>query len=295
LDPVRRLGHHHHEADRPLAVVGVPVGPVGAEDHGRALADRVALAVHGEGELPLEDGEHLPGARRVRVPVVVLTGAEPPVPQLEDGRRVGADQQPRRAAGAVLEGHGLGRLNDPHHRDVGDFDQPADADAERLGDPVEGVDAGVRPALLDLDEHAPANLRPGGQRVEGHPALAPQAPHVRGDRGVDRLGVGHGYSLLCFKVNLLYFPRSLVAPTAPGGRTVTVAALATAAAAILGTADFLGGLAARRSRLIAVVLVSQLGGLLVTGLLLSLLPGTPSAPALLWGMASGVTGATAIA
>ncbi|ADG89470.1 multidrug transporter [Thermobispora bispora] len=76
---------------------------------------------------------------------------------------------------------------------------------------------------------------------------------------------------------------------------MTVAALATAAAAILGTADFLGGLAARRSRLIAVVLVSQLGGLLVTGLLLSLLPGTPSAPALLWGMASGVTGATAIA
>jgi len=75
---------------------------------------------------------------------------------------------------------------------------------------------------------------------------------------------------------------------------VTAAALATACAVIFGTADFFGGLATRRSRVLAVVVFSQLGGLLLIAALLAFLPGTLSPAALLWGMASGVAGAVGI-
>ncbi|ETK31788.1 hypothetical protein MPTA5024_33195 [Microbispora sp. ATCC PTA-5024] len=63
---------------------------------------------------------------------------------------------------------------------------------------------------------------------------------------------------------------------------------------IFGTADFLGGLATRRSRVLAVVVLSQVGGLLLIGVLIPLLPGSVSPAALLWGMASGVAGAGAL-
>ncbi|GAA4578291.1 hypothetical protein GCM10023194_00810 [Planotetraspora phitsanulokensis] len=63
---------------------------------------------------------------------------------------------------------------------------------------------------------------------------------------------------------------------------------------IFGTADFFGGLATRRSRVLAVVVFSQIGGLLLIVPLLAFLPGSPSPAALLWGMASGVAGACGI-
>jgi drug/metabolite transporter (DMT)-like permease len=75
---------------------------------------------------------------------------------------------------------------------------------------------------------------------------------------------------------------------------VTAVALATACAVIFGTADFFGGLATRRSKVLAVVVLSQLGGLLLVAALLPALPGHPSTAALAWGMASGVAGAFGI-
>ncbi|WP_433426090.1 EamA family transporter [Microtetraspora malaysiensis] len=71
-------------------------------------------------------------------------------------------------------------------------------------------------------------------------------------------------------------------------------ALATACAVIFGTADFFGGLATRRSRVLAVVVISQLGGLVLVCALMPVLPGEASPAALLWGMASGVAGAAGI-
>jgi drug/metabolite transporter (DMT)-like permease len=70
--------------------------------------------------------------------------------------------------------------------------------------------------------------------------------------------------------------------------------LALASAAVYGTADFLGGLASRRSALFGVVATSQLAGLVA---LLALLPwlGGPVGPAdLAWGAAAGFAGATGL-
>jgi drug/metabolite transporter (DMT)-like permease len=72
--------------------------------------------------------------------------------------------------------------------------------------------------------------------------------------------------------------------------------LAIASAAVYGGADFLGGLATRRSSIFPVIFVSHLVGL---ALLLSALPLLPSArplPAdLTWGAAAGLAGAVGIA
>jgi drug/metabolite transporter (DMT)-like permease len=65
--------------------------------------------------------------------------------------------------------------------------------------------------------------------------------------------------------------------------------LALLAAALLGSADFTGGLASRRARSAVVTLVGQIAGLpLVMALLL--LPGRPSGAALVWGALSGLAG-----
>ncbi|MER7129759.1 EamA/RhaT family transporter, partial [Streptosporangium saharense] len=57
-------------------------------------------------------------------------------------------------------------------------------------------------------------------------------------------------------------------------------ALATLCAVVYGTADFLGGLATRRSRVTAVVVLSQGAGLALVVALMPLLPGAPTTPAL---------------
>lgn len=75
---------------------------------------------------------------------------------------------------------------------------------------------------------------------------------------------------------------------------MTAVALATACAVIFGTADFFGGLATRRSKVLAVVVLSQIGGLALIAVLLPLLPGRVTTAALVWGMASGIAGAFGI-
>lgn len=75
---------------------------------------------------------------------------------------------------------------------------------------------------------------------------------------------------------------------------MTAVALATASAMIFGTADFLGGLATRRSRVLSVVVLSQLGGLALIAALIPFLAGSPSAPALLWGASAGIVGGASI-
>ena len=69
-----------------------------------------------------------------------------------------------------------------------------------------------------------------------------------------------------------------------------------ASAAFYGAADFLGGLASRRANTIAIVVTSQLTGLIVLGLMLPFLPASSPAPNdWLWGTAAGVAGGIGVA
>ncbi|MEU9884905.1 DMT family transporter [Sphaerisporangium sp. NPDC051011] len=75
---------------------------------------------------------------------------------------------------------------------------------------------------------------------------------------------------------------------------MTAVLLATICAVVYGMADFFGGLATRRSRVLAVVLLTQIAGLLFVIPLLPLLPGTPGMGALAWGMGAGLCGGLAV-
>ncbi|HLU74192.1 MAG TPA: DMT family transporter [Nonomuraea sp.] len=75
---------------------------------------------------------------------------------------------------------------------------------------------------------------------------------------------------------------------------MTAVILATACAVVYGTADFFGGLATRRSRVLAVVGLSQLAGLALILSLLPALPGVFQAPSVLWGFAAGLSGAAGL-
>lgn len=72
------------------------------------------------------------------------------------------------------------------------------------------------------------------------------------------------------------------------------AALAFVGALVYGSADFLGGLAARRLRSIVVTAVAAFSGMVLLLLLAPLLGGAPSGSDLVWGALSGVTGAIAV-
>jgi uncharacterized membrane protein len=72
--------------------------------------------------------------------------------------------------------------------------------------------------------------------------------------------------------------------------------LALGSAATYGAADFLGGLAARRTDTVAVVVVSQAAGLVGLALVVAWRPdGTPSARDLAWGGAAGLAIAVGLA
>lgn len=59
--------------------------------------------------------------------------------------------------------------------------------------------------------------------------------------------------------------------------------LATVCAVVYGTADFFGGLATRRSRVLAVVVLAQTAGLALVTALLPFLPGALTIRGLAWG------------
>jgi drug/metabolite transporter (DMT)-like permease len=68
-------------------------------------------------------------------------------------------------------------------------------------------------------------------------------------------------------------------------------AFALAAAVALGTADFLGGVASRRSPALLIAIVTQMAGFILVVPGIFLLPGEPTREALLWGGAGGIFGA----
>lgn len=72
-------------------------------------------------------------------------------------------------------------------------------------------------------------------------------------------------------------------------------ALALAAALVYGAADFLGGLASRRTAAAAVVVLSQVAGIVILGLAWLVLPGHFYAADVVFGVLAGVAGGIAIA
>jgi drug/metabolite transporter (DMT)-like permease len=72
--------------------------------------------------------------------------------------------------------------------------------------------------------------------------------------------------------------------------------LAISSAVLYGAADFLGGLAARRTTTIAVVILSQSAGAVLLGVMLPFLPAAePSASDMAWGSMAGLTGGVGVA
>jgi len=77
---------------------------------------------------------------------------------------------------------------------------------------------------------------------------------------------------------------------------VTALVASLASAAFYGAADFLGGLASRRASTIAIVVISQLAGLVVLVLVLPVLPASsPTSMDWMWGAAAGITGGIGVA
>jgi uncharacterized membrane protein len=72
--------------------------------------------------------------------------------------------------------------------------------------------------------------------------------------------------------------------------------LTLASAAFYGAADFLGGLASRRANTIAIVVISQLAGLILLSLMQPILPASsPVRDDWMWGAAAGLTGGIGVA
>src|SRR5467141_3571917 len=76
---------------------------------------------------------------------------------------------------------------------------------------------------------------------------------------------------------------------------LTAATFALAAAALFGTADFCGGVAAKRCHVFGVITVARLCGLVITVALAPIRRGAPpSWEALAWACAAGVVGGLAV-
>ena len=71
-------------------------------------------------------------------------------------------------------------------------------------------------------------------------------------------------------------------------------ALALLSSMLYGTADFLGGISARRGPLLTVTAWTQLVGVLPLVLFAALAPGVTRAPDLLWGVGAGASGGAGV-
>src|SRR5512147_974696 len=71
-------------------------------------------------------------------------------------------------------------------------------------------------------------------------------------------------------------------------------ALALLSSMLYGTADFLGGISARRGPLLTVTAWAQVVGVLPLVLFAALAPGFPRAPDLMWGVAAGASGGAGV-
>ena len=104
-------------------------------------------------------------------------------------------------------------------------------------------------------------------------------------RGVFSVLISLAYLAISEKTNLF----------APYGGDIMVAAfLALCGALVYGSADFLGGLAARRLRSVVVTSTAAASGLVLLLLVLPAMGGAWTSQDIMWGALSGVTGAVAI-
>ena len=97
----------------------------------------------------------------MRERVVAVTRADPPLPQLHRHRRVDAGDQAGRAdprPPAPQPGDVVAR-DPPHFRLVVEFDQPRQGHAQGVGQLAQGGDRRIGLRLLDLHEHALAEIR----------------------------------------------------------------------------------------------------------------------------------------
>ncbi len=129
------------------------------------------------------------------VRVMALAGLQHPVPDLQRARGLDPGEQHRAAAlRCGPEGHRLLPRDQPDRRALVVVEQPGDADAERVGDPDHGPDAGIGTRLLDLDEHPPADTGPGGEGVQGQRPVGAEPSDVAGKGLGDQIEVGHEQS-----------------------------------------------------------------------------------------------------
>ena len=124
------------------------------------------------------------GTRGPLAGVVHVAGLQLHLPQLDQPRIGGPGEQPGEATQPGAPEHRrVGGRDDPHVTGAGGLQQPADGDAEGVGDAGEGTDARVGSGALDLDDHALTDAGAAGQLVQGPAARVPQRPHVLSNRG----------------------------------------------------------------------------------------------------------------
>src|SRR5262245_4935396 len=102
---------------------------------------------------------------RVNLAVVDVAGLQPPVPELGLSRALGTDEKGSPpAVGAAPEAHCLVAGDDSELRLLADLHELREPDSERRRQAIDRGNARIRPALFELDDHALADARAGGQR-----------------------------------------------------------------------------------------------------------------------------------
>jgi len=167
LSPGRRDDHDHGESGGLIALVVVPMRAAGREAGTLTGADRVALARDRQRQGARLDPDHLARGRCVRVTAERLAGHHLPAPQFDrPGRVGGADDRPGATGRTVPEHAGGVRAADPDGRLSAQIDQLRHRDAEGVADARQGGQVGVRPTLLQRDEHALAHVGTRGELVQ---------------------------------------------------------------------------------------------------------------------------------